>query len=380
MKSRWFIAFFAFGLMLALSFAGNAWAVDSPEEIFWKSVKRNNDPVEYQLYIEQFPQGRYVSEAIGRITATECDRFAAFEDVSKHGIRKAYFGFIDTDQALPPCLAAYKNNSNNTKIQAQLARIYFQQGKFIEGVDLARSAMKDQRTAFVILAYAYRHGIGGVQIDLAEANKLLQQGVDRGESEAMNDLGGAYAQGKGVQKDERHALALLQRAADTGELEAIYNLASTRFFGRLGSTKDVDEGIRLMRISADGGYPPATLRLGQMLASREKKMTPEAHRYVSSAREQIERFAIQGSAWARALLGEIYERGVGVPKDPVKAFDLYRMAASHSHVTAMTRLGVAYIDGNGTDKNPTEGRQWLEKAAKMGSEAAEKKLKEISGG
>jgi TPR repeat protein len=312
--------------------------------------------------------------------AQQCDRFNAFEDAPERGIRKAYFGFIDTDQALPPCLAAYKKNPKNTRIQAQLARIYFQQGRFVEGVELARSAMKDQRIAYVLLAYAYRHGIGGVQIDLVEAAKLLQQGVDRGEPESMSDLGNAYAQGKGVEKDERRALDLLQRAADTGELEAIYHLGSVRFFGRLGATKDVDEGLRLMQKSADSGLPIAQLRLGMMLAMREKRMTPEAYRYVSNAREEMERFAKQGSSWARTALGEIYERGVGVPKDPTKAFDLYRMAASHGNVTAMTRLGVAYLDGIGTEKNQTEGKQWLEKAAKMGSEAAEKRLKEVSGG
>lgn len=311
--------------------------------------------------------------------AKQCDRFNAINEVPERGIRKAYFGFIDTDQALPPCLAAYKKNPQNTKIQAQLARIYFQQGKFFDGVDLAKSATKDQRIAFVLLSFAYRHGIGGVQIDLAEAAKLLQLGVDRGEPEAMSDLGVAYALGKGVKKDEFRALDLFQRAAETGDLDAIFNLAITRFFGRLGTSKDVDEAIRLMQKSADNGLPLAQLRLGMILASREKRVTPEAHRYVTSAREQIERFANQGSAPARTALGEIYENGIGVTKNPGKAFNLYLMAANHSNVTAMTRLGIAYFDGVGIEKNSTEGKQWLEKAAMMGSVAAEKKLKEVSG-
>lgn len=136
----------------------------------------------------------------------------------------------------------------------------------------------------------------------------------------------------------------------------------------------------MMQKSADSGLPIAQLRLGMILVAREKRMTPEAQRYIATAREQIERFSRQGSAWARATLGEIYEKGIGVPKDPVKAIGLYRMAASHSQVTAMTRLGIAYLEGIGTEKNPTEGKQWLEKAAKMGSDAAEKKLKEIAGG
>jgi TPR repeat protein len=305
---------------------------------------------------------------------------AAFEDATERGIRKAYFGFIDVEQALPPCLAAYKKNPKNSRVQAQLARLYFQQGKFVEGVELAKSSMKEQRISLVLLAYAYRHGIGGYSIDLPEAVKLLQQGVDKGEPEAMSDLSGAFAQGKGVDKDEKRALDLLQRAADTGELEAIYHLAGVRFTGRLGANKDVDEGLRLMQKSADSGLPIAQLRLGMILASREKRMTPEAHRYITSAREQMERFSRQGSAWARAVLGEIYEKGIGIPKDQAKAIDLYRMAASHSNVTAMTRLGIVYLDGIGTEKNLSEARQWLEKAAKMGSDAAEKKLKEIGGG
>lgn len=311
--------------------------------------------------------------------AQQCDRFAAFEDAPERGIRKAYFGFIDIEQALPPCLAAYKKNPKNSRVQAQLARLYFQQGKFVEGVELAKSSMKDQRISLVLLAYAHRHGVGGYSIDLPEAVKLLQQGVDRGEPEAMSDLGNAYAQGKGVDKDEKRALDLLQRAADTGELEAIYHLAGVRYMGRLGTNKDVDEALRLMQKSADSGLPIAQLRLGMILVSREKRMSPEAQRYITSAREQMERFSRQGSSWARAALGEIYEKGVGIPKDQAKAIDLYRMAASHSNVTAITRLGIIYLDGIGTEKNPSEGRQWLEKAAKMGSDTAEKKLKEIGG-
>ncbi|MCP9759295.1 hypothetical protein EGI20_08235 [Aquitalea sp. S1-19] len=312
--------------------------------------------------------------------AQRCDRYASFEDVSERDIRKAHIGYIDVEQALPPCSAAYKKNPKNTRIQAQLARIYFQQGKFTKGVELAKTSMKDQRVALVMLAYAYQHGIGGLQLDLSKAAKLLQQGVDRGEPDAMNGLGAAYAHGKGVEKDERLALDLLQRAADTGELDAIYNLATVRFFGLFGANKDVNEGLRLMRKSADSGYPIALLRLGMMLAAREKRMTPEAQRYIANAREQIEQLSRQGSVEAMAALGEIFEKGIGAPKNHNKAFDLYLTAANHSHIKAMTRLGIAYLDGMGTDINPSKGRQWLEKAAKLGSDAAEKKLKEIGDG
>jgi TPR repeat protein len=39
---------------------------------------------------------------------------------------------------------------------------------------------------------------------------------------------------------------------------------------------------------------------------------------------------------------------------------------------------MAYLNGVGTEKNLAEGKLWLEKAAKMGSDTAIKKLAEIS--
>lgn len=364
--------------------AGVSKDIDTARDYYTKAAKSGLKDAEVALSrLKSADDSQRGNERVAsdKTDAQLCDRYASFEDIPERGIRKAYFGFIDIEQALEPCLSALRKNPKSTRAQAQVARIYYQQGKFVEGIELAKNSAKDQRISLVLLAYALRHGIGGQPLDLSEAAKLLQQGVDKGEPEAMNDLGGAYAEGKGVEKNERRALELLQRAADTGDLEAIYNLAGVRFAGRLGSSKDVDEAIRLMQKSADSGaLPIAQLRLGMILVGKEKRMTPEAQRYIASARENLERFSRQSSSWARAALAEVYEKGIGIPKDPGKAFDLYQMAASHSNVTAMTRLGVAYVDGVGTEKNISEGRQWLERAAKMGSGTAMKKLKEIEGG
>lgn len=313
--------------------------------------------------------------------AQVCDRFASFDNLPDRGIKKAYFGFIDVEQALPACLAALRKNPGDTRVQAQLARIYFQQGKFVEGVDLARKSMKEQRISLVVLAYAQSHGLGGYSVDLSEAAKLLKNAVERGEPEAMDDLSTAYAFGKGLPKDERQALELLQRSADSGNLDAAFSLATVRYRGLLGTTKDTEEALRLMQKAADSGsLPSAQLRLGMILVEREKRVTAEAQRYLSSAKEQLERFSQLGSARARSMLGEIYEKGIGTGKDPAKAVELYRAAANHGNSTGMSRLGIAYLNGVGTEKNPAEGKLWLEKAAKMGSDMAIKKLAEISSG
>ena len=148
----------------------------------------------------------------------------------------------------------------------------------------------------------------------------------------------------------------------------------------LGLNKDTDEALRLMQKAADSGaLPAAQLRLGMILVEREKRVTTEAQRYFASAREQLERFSQMGSARARTMLGEMYERGIGVEKNPSKAVDLYRAAASHGNSNGMTRLGIAYLNGVGTEKNPAEGKMWLERAAMTGSDSAAKKLAELSG-
>jgi len=358
--------------------------IDTAKDYYTKAAKNGLKDAEVALSrLKSVDDSQRANEraASDNTEAQLCDRYASFEDIPERGIRKSYFGFIDIEQASGPCLTALRKNPKSTRVQAQVARLYYQQGKFVEGIELAKNSAKDQRISLVLLAFALRHGIDGKSLDLGEAVKLLQQAVDKGEPEAMNDLSGAYAAGVGLEKNEKRALELLQSAADMGDLEAIYNLAGVRFFGRLGSSKNVDEAIRLMQKSADSGaYPIAQLRLGMILVEREKRMTPEAQRYIAMARENLERFARQGSSRARVALAETYEKEIGVTKDPAKAFDLYQMAASHSNVTAMTRLGVAYVDGVGTGKNASEGRQWLERAAKMGSETAMKKLKEIEGG
>jgi formylglycine-generating enzyme required for sulfatase activity len=60
-------ALLAFGLCLC----GVAHAADTPEDIFWKSVKKTDVAEEYRLYIEQYPKGKYLVEARQRIGQLE---------------------------------------------------------------------------------------------------------------------------------------------------------------------------------------------------------------------------------------------------------------------------------------------------------------------
>jgi hypothetical protein len=46
-------------------------AADTPEDIFWKSVSKSDVIEEYHLYLDQYPKGKYLSDAWRRIGALE---------------------------------------------------------------------------------------------------------------------------------------------------------------------------------------------------------------------------------------------------------------------------------------------------------------------
>ncbi len=53
---------FALGL-----FAMTAFAAETPEDVFWKSVRKANVLDEYEIYVKQYPNGRYVADAQAQV-------------------------------------------------------------------------------------------------------------------------------------------------------------------------------------------------------------------------------------------------------------------------------------------------------------------------
>jgi len=75
--------------------------------------------------------------------------------------------------------------------------------------------------------------------------------------------------------------------------------------------------------------------------------------------------ADRGHPQAQHLLGEIYEKGIGVEKNAPKAALYYEKAAKQGVAEAQTRLGVMLRNGEGVTKNPKEAQKWLKRAAKQ---------------
>lgn len=74
-----------------------------------------------------------------------------------------------------------------------------------------------------------------------------------------------------------------------------------------------------------------------------------------------------GDPAAQTYVGEIFEKGLGVPPDHAAAAQWYRRAADRGHSRAAINLGNLYEQGLGVPKDPVQALNWYRKAAGLGS-------------
>ena len=65
--------------------------------------------------------------------------------------------------------------------------------------------------------------------------------------------------------------------------------------------------------------------------------------------------------------GQMYETGLGMPKNPSRAFDLYCEAARAGYPDALLRMGWMFAEGNGVEKNQSAASTLFKRAARFGS-------------
>jgi uncharacterized protein len=92
------------------------------------------------------------------------------------------------------------------------------------------------------------------------------------------------------------------------------------------------------------------------------------------AYKEFQVLAEQGNAEAQCLLGTLYAKGHGVPKDYAEALKWYRTAAEHGPAKAQYYLGVMFDTGEGVPQDYGEAIKWYRKAAEQGLAVAQSDL------
>lgn len=167
-----------------------------------------------------------------------------------------------------------------------------------------------------------------------KAAAQLKIAADRGEAEAMVNLGYMFARGQGVPQDSAVALLLYRRAAEAGDAE----------------------GMNAVGYRLNWGAPP--------------DYTGAAHWYCMAV--------LQGNQRAMNNLAKLFYNGLGVPLNKDEARDLWRQAMDRGSVNAEVNLA---DDLTGDKASSAEDRQqaiqWLLDAARQGSAEAQARLRHM---
>jgi TPR repeat protein len=170
------------------------------------------------------------------------------------------------------------------------------------------------------------------QGNFAAARSLLQRAADRGESEALVNLGYMYARGHGVRSDPAYALQLYRRAASAGDGEGM-NAVGFRY--NFATPPDLEKAIHWYCLALARGNPRAMNNLAVL-----------------------------------------FYNGRGVTQDREEARNLWRQAVAHGSLNAQANLAIDQAsDTTRSESERREGYAMLRDAALQGSAFAQQVLR-----
>lgn len=113
-----------------------------------------------------------------------------------------------------------------------------------------------------------RYGRGaGVAVDLPKAIALIADAAEKDEPTAQYYLGLSYMTGAGVEQDLTRARAWYEKSAKHDHAGAQYQLGVMMTSGQGGFEQDPAAAVPYILKSANQGYMPAALRMGEMYQS-----------------------------------------------------------------------------------------------------------------
>jgi TPR repeat protein len=345
--------FYFFGPTRVSMQAGNM--VADPESEAWAAAGRANSHLGYDIYLNAYPEGRYVVAA--RIALGSFKQFLPQVVTAEKSTQTAWDREMAADaewSAADQWRQVIASATSGAAVQAYLDR---HPGKLDA---LKASANKGDSEAQAQLARLYLGGWGGVAQDLAEGVALLRKASDQGNALGQSNLGLLHVFGFGVPKDDAEAVKWARKAAAQGDAQGQHILGLAYTYGS-GVSRDVAEAVKWYRLAAEQGHAEGQNSLGLMYGNGVgvTKDDAEAVKWYRNA-------AAQGSVQGQTNLGVMYVAGLGVTKDEAEAARWYRRAADQGYAQAQTNLGVMYATGRGIAKDEVEAVKWYRMAAEQG--------------
>ena len=231
---------------------------------------------------------------------------------------------------------------------------------------------------------AEKLGCPGVAPALAECEMFqgyvsrineITDAAEKGDVNAVAELGWCYSNGVGVEYDNDKALTLFTIAATAGNPMALYELGVKYFMG-YGVKQNIAEAVVKFEEAANLGYDKAQYQMALMYAEatplkKDNKKAAEwydkavaqnhvdaiyntaLHYFTGSVRdvdmvkslEYLKKASKMGNANASYLLGVSYDYGKKVDADKTLAIKYYNLAYQYGKAEAMVNLGKLYMCG-----------------------------------
>ena len=314
--------------------------------------------------------------------------------------------------------AAYTNlkrasdaNSTEAQVKYGLACMRASEHKSAANV-FQKLAAKNHPTGVYYTGYLLYKGLG-VNQDKTKGLSYLAKAANMGMPNADYYLGKAYLDGDGVAKDETKAVSHLEKAAvlqtrpdakwllgncylDGVGVKQDYAVAA-KWLAEVALHKDYADkfkallsekrqtnfntylnGLKAYYVNKD--YNTAMKVFKQLGKSKNPEaQTMQAlclldenydkHNYKKGLKllEQ----AAGTSAMAASKLGEIYDKGQLVEKNPKKAVELFEKAAGKGYGEAVCRMGLKYFNGEGVPQDYVKAAKYLLRAEALQSLTAE---------
>jgi localization factor PodJL len=146
-----------------------------------------------------------------------------------------------------------------------------------------------------------------------------------------------------------------------------------RFAQGRNTTPDLAMAAAWLERAARGGLAPAQFRLGSMYEKGlgVRKDPAEARRLYVAA-------ADKGHAKAMHNLAVLYAAGLDGRPDYAAASQWFRRAAAHGIIDSQYNLAILYARGAGVERNLAESYKWFALAAKGGDKDAARKRDEVA--
>lgn len=146
-----------------------------------------------------------------------------------------------------------------------------------------------------------------------------------------------------------------------------------RLTGSTSSTATGEQAVAWLERAAKAGLTPALLALGSVYEKGVgvAKDPQRARAYYFEA-------ARKGSAKAMHNLAVLYAHGAGGRPDQAAAAEWFRKAAMHGVNDSQFNLAVLYERGAGVEQNAAEAYKWYALAARQGDAGAARKRDEIA--